>query len=41
MKVIEKVNTYLNGEIIATAVVGAGALLYGDARLQLPRPQDA
>ena len=41
MKVIEKVNNYVNVEIIATAVVGAVALLYGDARSQLPRPLDA
>ena len=32
MKVIEKVNNYVNVEIIAMAVVVAGTLLYGDAR---------
>ena len=31
-KVIEKVNNYVNVEIIAMAVVVAGTLLYGDAR---------
>lgn len=41
MKAIEKVNNYVNVEIIATAVVGAGALLDGDARSQLPCPLDA
>lgn len=41
MKAIEKVNNYVNVEIIATAVVGAGAILDGDARSQLPCPLDA
>ena len=41
MKAIEKVNNYVKVEIIATAVVGAGALLNGDARSQLPCPLDA
>lgn len=41
MKVIEKVRNYVNVEITAIVVVVAGALLYGDARSQLPRPIDA
>ena len=38
MKVIEKMNNYINIEIIATAVVGAGALLYGDVSFTITVP---
>ena len=43
MKIIERyINAEcINVEFVATAAVWAGALLYGDARSQLPCPLDA